>query len=739
MSGPSSCDTRIVPRWAGWMQSALLFVVLVIVGVRPLIPETHDTGLPPLSAALTGLQTTTPLTTGILDLVVIIAAGLTAILCAAGYLPRRARSGLAMATALLAVGALLSLSKASNFRLAMTASVDWLCGPLVAMVLAALIQTQRQRVLTLAVLLAGGVATAIYCHDQIWVELPATRAHYFEGKSDFWTRQGVALDAAQVTLFERRLNDPRGATGFYAFSNVAASYLLLPLFVAVGLAWAARRLMIRLLATAAVVIMGSAMYWTGSRGAIAGGCAALVLAAVYLGARRLCGGNASTALRVTWGVIGAVALSAGGYAWSAGGFPDGSLTFRWWYLEASVRMFASSPLVGVGSAQYGRHFTHFKEIKCPEEIMFPHNFVANAACSWGLLGLLGIGVGLWSGVRTLARGPVDQGIADVRGPPPTTSRGLQATMIAVTAAVFMLRTLIVGYSDLDYIIATTTFPLIGWIVTLTLCAAAEPTRLDTARAWWCVGLVAFLAHNLLTFALFIPGPQTTFFALLGLALATTASRPGATVRAPRPVRVLALSAVTVMAGVVVVVFVVAPLARTRPLLERARSLAAHAPEQAAEYYRRAGAADPSDPTPIREGLELALATGRPAGVSDQDLILRDSANTDTYRLIAALRLRHDDPASLEQAFAAYGLVIQRYPSSPDDHLRHAAIADRLYALTSKREMLEAAVTGYGLALELNARRAADEIRRFTPEQVAAIEHDLERLHALRAPEPLSTP
>jgi hypothetical protein len=72
-----------------------------------------------------------------------------------------------------------------------------------------------------------------------------------------------------------------------------------------------------------------------------------------------------------------------------------SLFFRWFYLEASARIFAGNPLVGVGPAGYQTAYARAKNPLSPEEVVSPHSIAADFACTLGIAGLAWLALIAW--------------------------------------------------------------------------------------------------------------------------------------------------------------------------------------------------------------------------------------------------------------------------------------------------------------------------------------------------------
>ena len=121
------------------------------------------------------------------------------LLSACGWLAARAigpgrryrRTGLEWGLGLIAVAVVISCIFAGNKRLAVNASVDWLCYPVLTIALVQLMHKPWHRRLLLAAVLGAALAQTGQCFEQYFVGFEETKNHYESIKADFWGRQGV--------------------------------------------------------------------------------------------------------------------------------------------------------------------------------------------------------------------------------------------------------------------------------------------------------------------------------------------------------------------------------------------------------------------------------------------------------------------------------------------------------------------------------------------------------------------
>jgi hypothetical protein len=393
------------------IENASLFVLIGLVALRPLIGESYDSAGNAVTDALGVVSDPKPLATLIFDALILASSCGWLVARMIGSPRSYRRTGLEWGTALVAVAGIVSCLVAGNKRLAVSATLDWLCLPLLAIALVQLLRKPWQRRLLLAAVLASACVEAAQCVEQS-LTFPETWAHYQSMKSDFWARQGVEPDSSQVELFEQRMK-ARQATGFFPLSNVAGSYLVLCGLAGIGLTAAQwRRLgngpknLIASLCTISTASVLAAVVLTKSFGAAVSGIAGLVLWIAIRRFREWIDANRVRTWIIAWLCVVAGAGGVIGYGLLRGSLPGWSLTFRWQYWQASSKLIADHWTTGVGRENFSRHYLRYKAIESPEEVANPHDLFVQAAADWGLLGLVGIVVmALGASLRFAARHP----------------------------------------------------------------------------------------------------------------------------------------------------------------------------------------------------------------------------------------------------------------------------------------------------------------------------------------------
>ncbi len=753
---------RLVQTWS-------LYLLLVVIALRPLIAEGYRSSRSGISAALAEVTDPLPAATLVLDAVILLAAVGWLLARLPGGAARYRRCGIEAGAVLVVLAGAVSCCVAGDKRAAINATVDWLCLPLLTVVLAQLLREPGRIRVTLCVVLASAAAQAAECFNQVLDTFPETERLYEAGKEDFWASANVELDSPQVALYERRLYG-REATGFLAHSNVAGAYLVMTGLAALGLACARLRASNGVpgkALAAGVAVLGCVMLvavtLTGSKGAMSAGVAVLVLWAVRLIFSQRLHIRRRTVLIGAWGLVAVATGVVVGLGLARGGLPGSSLDFRWQYWTTSWPLFADHWTTGVGRENFGAHYLQYKTIGRPEEVANPHNFLVAAATEWGLLGAVGVVLMLISGVVAATR--TRWGEHYDRQP---TGRSLLAWGVAVGTAVFAARLFLLGSDQPAYLLYATSIPLVVWGAAFAVCAGAadgQGRHLPSLATGVSFGLLAFLLQDTINFAAFVPGAATTFFALLGVSIADGPGPPEHTggrvqsselpVAGARPStrnshlatrthqggeRTFARYLPAVMAiGVLIAYFgwVLVPVARAGFAIRRARASAGvvgpgpYDVQTAYVKYLRAAEADPLDPTPRAEAaaylIGYAATTPTPLPVLDRALELIDAAierspySTSLHRQklqmcrrAQALTGRMD---YLNAAIQPARRVVELYPQSPDAHADLGATLLDVGRANDDRALLRQAADHLGEALQLDdARPAWEELRRMPPRE-----------------------
>ena len=772
------------------VEVSALFVLLALVGIRPLVGESYDSAGSVITRALQAVADPSPLRTLVFDLLILGSACAWLATRTTAFAHQYRRTGLEWGLCILALATVASCLGAGNKRLAINASIDWLCYPILTIVLVQLLRESWSRRLLLAVVLASACAQAVQCFDQ-HLTFDDTWAQYLASKEDgLWESQGVDTDSPTVELFERRMKS-HDVQGFLPHSGIAGSYLVLCAFAALTIVVDRLRRPIRagplgvVLPVAGAILIVAACCLTRSRGALLAGVVGLLLWATLSVCGRWVRSNRPKALLLGWGLMLGACMAVVGHGLFHGSLPSSSLNFRWMYWRASSKLVADHALTGVGRENFGRHYTQYKSIESPEEIANPHNLFVQAAADWGVPGLAGMIVLLAgasagvTGVRIRAR-PLPPADGQARSPSPTTGRdGAPGEMgrlsvpstdpltctpsaspyrrtvvwgLALAIAVIVGRVPLVGSADSAFIAYSTILIGSAWVVGFAVSAprsmADQPAGTEShVCVLLGVGLLAFLLHDMVNFALFTPATATTFFALLACVIA---ERAPSGVVATRRKTSLAWRAPVVAMLVVITVAVthVMPVARSQALLRSARLQSSHLTsasindQPAGVLFLQAANADPLDPTPCAERASWLLrlfsiprlyreATDFVLQSLDE-AIRRDPFNISHHRLkTLVLRNLAMTTGQHEDYFASVDSARHTLELYPEDPRTIILLADcRLVAgeALRDRELLASAMSGFDEAVTLDLQRHnwKDEVRRFRPNELTEIRAKINR-------------
>lgn len=759
---------------AAWIEIIALWLVLMVVAMRPMLSETYDAARHAIAQALDQRDTTTPGTTAWLNLLI----WLTAFGTAVSRAMRRERwqwTGMEIGAVVLAGAAFVSSMAASNTRLAINASFDWLGAVALGMVVANLCRDRLRIALVLAVLAASGMASAARCGTQVLYEFEQTRQVYEEHREAFWARQGVPLDDPRVTLYERRL-DARQASGFFPHSNVQGSWLSLAGFAILAAAALGRERWLHAVGGAGAVALWATILTTGSRGAVGGTVAAIGLWCLLRAVPDRLRARWPRVLAAFWGFVAAGVIGVLVVGLTRGGLPGASLDFRWNYWRTTQNMIADHPWTGVGALNFDRVYVQYKPIESPEEIKDPHNFVMSVLSQWGLPGGIGLVLLLVGASAVTARRwgqhhalRLDDGNGEPRA---WDERTLRRWIVACVLGFLLWRVWLLRdwWFGVEAGVALLVLDLgqygLAWIIVFTgliwMLRRAQPDAEERMRRFVLCGIGAFLIHNLIEFAMFYPGALTPFAAMAGVLLAApdraphggpdprravnarhnadargTGGTPAVATRSPSRLLTLVPCLVFAVASIAFLAVMFVPVTRASSLLTAART----SPDDASIHlYRTAADVDRLDPAPLAELTERLTRTGRPEHLQQAveaitEAVERDPLDTGLHRRHMQLRLLRygvvGDDADLTAAIEAGRRVIELYPASPDAHRELANILGGAARERKSAELAAAAIRHYREALALDAARpGVEELRRWPESWREGLREEIAELEQL---------
>lgn len=745
------------------LETLSLFALLSVVALRPLVSESYDSGGSLFSRGLESVTDPSPVRTLVFDAVILLATLGWLFARAIGRTSPYRRTGLEWGGGLLLVASALSCVYAGNQRLAINGSVDWLCYPLLTIALSQLMTKSWHRRLLLGVVLASALVQAAQCFEQYFIGFDETWRHYLSIKVDLWGGQGVSLDSPKVEAFERRLL-AHEAAGFLPHSNVAGSYLVLCSLAAMALATVAWRRAVGGMGqlrglwttfTAGLIVCAATL--TNSLGAWISGAVGLVVLCAGYRYRCWIERHRMRTVMIGWSVATVGLVAVVGHGLYHNSLPGWSLTFRWQYWRASAAMIGEHPITGVGRENFGRHYVQFKPIENPEEVANPHNLLVQAAADWGLPGLVGLVV-MFVGVSLRFALPPPG-----RSPPGMSSEPPSALTIAAWGAAFVLmlmlvRPMLLGSDEPNFLFYSTVTVTLAWMVGFASFylglghGGSKDERCESLMiAGVGAGLLTVLLHDMINFALFVPGVATTFFALLAYRFGGTAEPPLSTApsRVSRwfPVAFVLFAVGGVVYGAVLPVGTAAEHLASARALERQLVPAPLNRQVTYRHFELAAAADPQDPTPHAQMARWLVEASAVPEFRDNALALaldavglairRDPFSVQLRRLkmqigqrVAAKSGGADDFGS---AITAAREALSLYPQDP-----HGLVALGDCQLDAGRAMkgrsfLEEAISSYEAALSLDgARLWWETLRRFSGPEMKIIEVKMGEARSLLA-------
>ncbi|MBI5864701.1 MAG: O-antigen ligase family protein [Planctomycetes bacterium] len=723
----------------------LLILLLGLLCVRPLLPESYEHVDVPFASGADGFGPTRAATVWLDWLTLLIAS----VSVARRGMPSRR---VAITVAMLVLAAVLSTLAADSKRVALNAVATLCAFAMVGAALPRMIRARDQAMLLIAAMLASCATNAVKCATQRAYEFNDTLAAWEEQKTALAAR-GEPLDDSAIVNFDRRLRS-RNAFGYVAHPNVAASLMAMGAAAAVafviGGLRSPRRPVALLGGLALAAALGIAIWFTGSKGALValvGGCAALPLCVIGWPTRRLF--NAICA--------GYVLLIAGvaGYGLARGTLPGASLAFRWEYWTAAMRALPEAK-AGLGRENFIAAHMHYKSPTATEEVRNPHNIWVSLMIELGPVGFAGGGALLLAALWLAARGTSQP----PSGAPQAWPRRWE--LAAAAGAALGLHAWFSGtpFGSSGILVIWLIETALVWAVAFLLAlvvigelAASRGGLRWIAAAGVAVALVGLL-HNLVDFSLLAPAGLAVFVVL---ALVPGLLTPRDTAE-PAPRFRMFRAGIAAAATIAVFAIVVYPTTQAETLAQESDRVAAKA-TSAADLERSeaiglaAVAADGMDadiPRQLgRRCYSQALQRGAPgdwqelwltrAAAHAKTAFSRAPRSVASVRLMARIddelaRLEHErgkeweSKSRLVEAADGWLKVVRLYPTSAQDRVEAGLSLFRLWKATLNIETAYQAMDQFQVAKDIDALRPAENASRLRPAEISAM---LETLEAMR--------
>jgi tetratricopeptide (TPR) repeat protein len=569
-AGTASSDPAGTLRWLG---VALVFGSLL---TRATVPTTN---LPAWDSDPTYFSIITPGLgpAGSMLIDAIALAGTAAMLAGEAVAGRRVRIGWVLGAAIASVVALLhgwwwqAIGSAAahgtlgNQRIGMA----WVSGVWSAIAVLHAARDPLVRRTFTGVLLALVTLLALRGAQQVFVDHPITVAAFNADRDRWLASKGWTPGSPSALAYIRRMNQPE-ATGWFGLSNVVASFGGLGVAIAGAWLWSVmaagrggesarndgRDRVPRgqlIVATGTLVASLATVYLAGSKGGVVVALIAGLLAALGMIAAqspRLAKLGRLLGPVCIFGVLAAVA--ARGLVGERIG--ELSILFRWFYMQAAVRIFGAHPLTGVGPDGFQLAYLTAKNPLNPEEVTSPHSILLDWTSTLGVWGLAWAAVLVAMGILA---GRALVGDHEERVPAAGDARRARQVGMLVLAGA----TIAASWVESPYITPDSALVrVVGLLIGCGLVHATVTAPFDRAlRIGLAAGALAMLAHaqieltgsNFATAGLFLCTLATAAGGASSVLAPTTSGSPLAA-RAHRTVPALAAAGCALLAGFVMV-------------------------------------------------------------------------------------------------------------------------------------------------------------------------------------------
>ncbi|MFM7259147.1 MAG: O-antigen ligase family protein [bacterium] len=472
----------------------------------------------------------------------------------------------------------------------------WIAAMLAFVALAHLVRDRAMRAAALAVLLGVIALLAVRGAVQVFIEHPATVAHFEATRDEFFAARGWLPDSSAARSYERRLMQPE-ATGWFGLSNPFSTMMGVGVVGFAALAIVARRMQQSgntLLLAVAACACGALLFVNGGKGAI--GATVIGAAVLVFSLRR------GAPISARWMlVLPACMLAVVGARWLVGTrINELSLLFRGYYIEAGLNILSKPEwfIFGCGPDRVQEFFNAAKPANCPEDVKSLHSIFFDWFVAFGVSGFAWIGLVVAMFWSKRAAG------ADADAPTRSEAEGRVVARLALAVAVGagfggMLLAATVEAPIFDaYWIATRllgvcAFALLAWCAAQAALVIPEAMLRATAFA---IGVIV-LVHAQIETVAWMPGSCVLALAFIACATHLGVGASGASLaRAAErrfEIRVsneLAVVALGLLAVLSMSFGLLQDFSRAARVDQVARAVAAIAEEPAREYDARMDAA-----------------------------------------------------------------------------------------------------------------------------------------------------
>ncbi|MBI9016078.1 MAG: O-antigen ligase family protein [Phycisphaerae bacterium] len=430
---------------------------------------------------------------------------------------------------LIGIASIISTAAASNKHEAMVGSLSLLSFLVVGILMVQLLDRSWKVKFLLAGIVATAVTSTYTCWEQYSYEIPVVQSDYEKSPEKFIEMTKIQTPF-QAWQYVGRIKSG-DVHGFFTVSNTTASFFILA--IAAGAALLACRwsnvnkekLPGFILAglVAAVPLFGMAL--TKSKGGIAAWLVGVVLVGLLLLGRKIFIKHWKKSL-IAFSLI--VIFGIGSvihYGNQNGRLPGNSMLLRWQYWTGATEIFKDNWLSGTGANNFGRHYTMYKTASAPEVVQDPHCVGLSIGCQWGIIGLIGFVWLIIAMAIKISRPTIKEICQDNENIP---QGAVFALGIILAIGAMIIRIVNSSLGNLNpaelssYYLIKMIIPAAIWLGSFILfylgCNTNDTNKFNPAVMILSSGLVAFLIHNSIDMAFFVPGVGYCAFALLAAML-----------------------------------------------------------------------------------------------------------------------------------------------------------------------------------------------------------------------------
>ncbi len=616
-----------------------------------------------------------------------------------------------LAFLLFILAAIISTTVASNKRDAITDSVVVLSPIVMALLLIRILDSTSKIRLVLVFIAALAIVTAFQCTYQTVVENEAWIYRYQNDPNSILGPLGIEPGTLNHMMLEHRILS-KDVKGFFTTSNSAGSFTMLALFGAAALFLTELKKLksnpenITPLITTALAALAvlAGLLLTKSKGAILAAIIASAMFAIWLALGKKLFAHRFKLLILSIILIIIITSATITYGIKHDRLPGGnSMLVRWQYWKTAAKIYADHPITGIGPGNFVFHYPKYKDSAALETISDPHNFALAFLTQYGPLGLAAFVLLILTALLrpALKKPPLDPHETEESNNIP--KKTAIAISITVVLGLLIIRPLIMpigidGDTGLAAFEIFTSFitPVVAFAIALWLLRPATNTpkenNTNIYMATLFCGIVGFLIHNLIDFAIFEPGVMTTFWMTVACLVALYRIQQKEKPKFPPPLLPKLISTITAILIVAVVInHALAPVAKTTAKTRRALSnfLSAH------QLLDEAAKEDPLDPAPLNLNAKLYRQHYEQTG-KNQPILLEKAveclqkaiqrnitdfknheALSDICNSLADISTSNNKNIWLNKALDSIQKAIERYPGLGRLHFKLAQTAEKL--------------------------------------------------------------